>query len=173
MILSIDVGSKNLALCVLKKGPDVLGRDDTVIQWRVFELPAPVSSGVLCDVLEEVLDAWDYDEVVIERQPGKNQLMNRIQHYCEMLFYCKNKRVTVIDARNKLSFAARTTWWPASISADNWTYRTRKSAAVKSVRAFLEDTESSFEHFYEASAKKDDLADSLLQAMAHAHSLRA
>ena len=172
MILSIDVGSRNLGLCVLQEGPDALGRDDAILQWRVFELPAPVSSGVLCDVLAEVLDAWDFEEVVIERQPGKNQLMQRIQHYCEMLFWCKGKRVTVIEASRKLSFAAKTEWWPAEISTEKWTYRTRKSAAVKTVRAFLQNTGSVFEEFYGSCAKKDDLADALLQAMAYAHDLK-
>jgi hypothetical protein len=64
-------------------------------------------------------------------------------------------------------FASKTPWWPQDIVVTNkWSYYTRKSAAIKTVRAFLKETHSEFAPFFESCAKKDDLADALLQAMA-------
>lgn len=173
-VLSIDIGSRNLGACVLESGEDPLGAGDLVRHWRVFELSLPISPAVLCDALTEILKEWTFDSVVIERQPGKSHLMQRLQHYCEMLFHCQGSTVAVMEARNKLIFAANTAWWPPGISTDKWTYRARKTAAVKTARAFLQATSQEENlKFFEQSTKRDDLADSLLQAMAHAHMFSA
>jgi hypothetical protein len=158
-VLSIDVGSRNLGLCVL-------GPNTTIEHWQLLELPTPLTPHNMCEAMAKVLDEWTYDTVVIERQPGKNHLMQRIQHYCEMLFHCRGKPVVIMDARAKLLHAAKTVWWPSEIDiTKKWSYRTRKTAAVKTVRTFLEATHSPFAQFFNQCPKKDDVADALLQAM--------
>lgn len=171
-VLSIDVGSRNLGVCVLESGEDPLGGGDRIRHWRVLQLPTPLTAPGLQDALREPLEDWGpFDAVVIERQPGKSHTMQRIQHYCEMLFSTRGNRVSVMEARNKLVFAANTPWWPSGISANKWTYRERKTAAVATIRGFLDATAQDPEHraLYDRSTKRDDLADSALQAMGYAH----
>jgi Poxvirus A22 protein len=171
-LLSIDVGTRNLGVCVLLSGNDPKGTTDRIRHWRVLQLPTPVTALGLQEALREPLEEWGtYDAVVIERQPGKSHTMQRIQHYCEMLFSTRGNRVSVMEARNKLVFAANTPWWPPNISANKWTYRERKTAAVATIRVFLQATDQDPEHraLFDRSSKRDDLADSALQAMGYAH----
>lgn len=170
-VLSIDVGKKNLALCCLQPGADPHARDDRISHWLVTStLPA---CHALVDTLRSagVMD-WlpDIKEVVIERQPGKNTPMVRLQCYLEMAFTMLGKPVTLADSRHKLNFAAASPYWPGAIP-DNWSYYTRKKLAVQSMANFLGQVPQveGIKATFDRSQKKDDLADSCLQAMAHAH----
>ena len=172
-VFSVDVGTRNVGVCVLDAGEDPHGAQDRLEYWRVLQLPYPFTARDVAEAFREVLDAWAArcDVAVVERQPGKSLLMQRIQHYCEMLCVTRGMQVSVMEARHKLVFAANTPWWPPGISANKWTYRERKTAAVTTARGFLEATEQdeAFATLFRQSTKRDDLADSALQAMAHAH----
>lgn len=162
MILSIDVGSRNLGVCVLA------GTQNDIRLWKVIELPIPLTAKGVADTVQENVREWidEVETVVIERQPGKNLLMQKVQHFCEMMFHCLGKHVIIMEARAKLTFASKTPWWPRDVETKKWSYYQRKSAAVKTVRAFLTATHSEFLSFFDSCPKKDDLADALLQAMA-------
>jgi len=174
-ILSIDVGRKNLAMCVLAPGPDPRGSKDTIECWRVLdELPTGATavakalhgSGVL-------LPPWNdaSTDVVVEQQPGRlNPSMVRMQHYIEMFFAAHGSDVYSFDAKNKLTFATTMDAWAGIEGA--WSYAARKKAAVKTAAGFLaatKDANAGALETFGASKKKDDLADALLQAMAFAH----
>jgi hypothetical protein len=175
-VLSIDVGTRNLGVCVLESGEDPRGAQDRIRHWRVLQLPFPFTAADVAETLREPVEIWGpFDAAVVERQPGKSLLMQRIQHYCEMLCVTRGLRVCVMEARNKLVFAANTPWWPPGVSANKWTYRERKTAAVATAREFLKATEQDegMRALFEQSTKRDDLADSALQAMAFAHMFAA
>lgn len=169
-VLSIDVGRKNLALCVLSVGDDPRGQEDVVCDWQVTHAePTPLG-------IREAMARWSLDgidDVVIERQPPKNATMSRLQHYLEMFFVMHDKPVTVQDAKHKLAFAASTPWWDGD-AAENWTYHTRKKMSVATTARFLEATpqDARFRELFASSRKKDDLGDCLLQGMAYAHNVR-
>lgn len=171
MILSVDVGRKNLALCGLEAGSCPRGSLDRVRHWAVVSCE-PTPAG-LAHVLDGLSWCATCGDVVIERQPNKNATMTRLQHYLEMYFAVRGTRVTVQDAKHKLAFAASTPWWPAAMP-DNWSYATRKKLSVQTVDAFLKNTEQDDAHMhaFATTTKKDDLADALLQGMAYAHNLR-
>jgi hypothetical protein len=180
MILSIDVGRDNLALCCLEAGEDPLGLRDVVKQWVVTGAQ-PTCRGVTDAMAGVGASAWRGDvEVVIERQPGTNTQMVRLQCYLEMYFAARGCAVTVFDPKRKLAFAATTPFWPTTTPDDDAgevpaakpaTYHARKKLAVQSATRFLDRVPQAPEvrATFESSRKKDDLADCLLQAMAYAH----
>lgn len=171
MIVSIDVGRKNLALCALAPGGCAKGTQDVVAQWIVTTAdPTPGGVATALRLLPWVLEC---DDVVIERQPLRNPTMTRLQHYLEMYFAMHDKPVTVQDAKHKLAFAASTPWWPKG-DIDSWTYHMRKKLSVQTADAFLRDTpqDETFRALFRDSKKKDDLGDCLLQGMAFAHNVR-
>jgi hypothetical protein len=156
-VLSIDPGTKNLALCVLDT--------DVITFWKVCAIPSDVY-GVI-HVLDTVLHDIEYDETVIERQPPKNRAMKRFEHLFEMYFAMRRKPVHVIDSRQKLACASKTPFWTGD--KGTLSYYMRKKVSVSTVARFLDATRERhpmYHDFFMASKKKDDLADALLQAQA-------
>jgi hypothetical protein len=170
-VLGVDVGRKNLALCLLEPGACAKGRDDRVVRWTVTSAD-PSAAGIAAALAAE---PWTLqcDEVAVERQPNRNPTMSRLQHYLEMYFAMHDKLVTVQDPKHKLAFAAATPWWSPDL-ATSWTYHARKKLAVATATAFLADTPQAADvrATFAGSAKKDDLADAALHAMAYAHHVR-
>lgn len=171
VVLSIDVGRKNLALCAVQAGTCPRGTQDLVRHWTVTTCEPDAAGIATC--LNALEWARGADEVVIERQPNRNHVMTRLQHYLEMYFVMHAKPVTVQDAKHKLAFAAGTPWWPAHL-ADNWSYHTRKKLSVRTAAAFLDATpqDPQFKQLFAGTKKADDLADALLQGMAYCHHVR-
>ncbi len=169
-VLAIDVGKHNLALCVVDTDALAAGAPG-IVAWTVADVREAD-----CAHLLDALRALDRDgglradQVAVERQPPQNPSMCRLQHYIEAYFVMRGTPVYIQDAKHKLAFAAATRWWPHD-DVSGWSYTIRKRAAVKTVRAYLEGAEGAegwLRHF-EAARKKDDLADSLLHALAYAH----
>lgn len=161
MILGIDVGQLHLGVCVWD------GKD--IRQWALWESAGTWAKDV-CGMLER--SATDeflqgVTGVVIERQPSKNPSMTRMMHYLEFFFASRGLPVTLQDAKRKLFYAATTPWFPREDATNNeWTYRFRKKLAVQTAANFVEQTNQPLRSVFEASKKKDDLADALFHAMA-------
>lgn len=157
-VLSIDVGRKNLALCILCPGPEP--KDDRIVKWTVTACD-PTPRGIAT-----ALKAFGpySGRVVVERQPARNPTMTRLQHYIEMYYAMHDVPVTVFDPKHKLAYAAATCWFPKDVA--KWSYYTRKKVSVQTTAAFLKDTGSDMTEVFDGSKKKDDLADSFLQAAA-------
>ena len=161
MILGIDVGQKNIGVCII---------DDASIirQWAVWESAGSWAKDVYAclsrDATDEFLEGVTH--VVIERQPSKNATMTRIMHYLEFFFVSKGFKVTLQDPKHKLLYAASTEWFPADSTDKEWTYWHRKQLAVRTTAAFVAATNQPLRSVFETSKKKDDLADALWHAMA-------
>lgn len=172
-VLSIDPGQKNLALCVVDfpaAGDDV--SPPKIEKWWVTMIDGVGPCGVISTLKRLGLDVAEIGEVVIEHQPCRNTKMLILQTSLEMYFALRELPVHVQDARAKLNWAATTPWWPSQIP-ENWTYAARKKISTQTARAWLDargDDES--KKTFAASAKKDDLADSFLQACAYWHHVR-
>ena len=162
MILGIDVGQKNLGVCVY----DAAAK--TIAQWAVWDAAGTWAADVHAMLAAQATDEFlqGVTHVVIERQPSKNPSMTRIMHYLEFFFTSLGLCVHLQDAKHKLLFAATTPWFPEDSTDAEWTYRHRKKLAVRTAGAFVEATAQLLAPVFAGSKKKDDLADALLHAMA-------
>tara|TARA_R110001606_G_scaffold271363_1_gene419960 strand:+ start:992 stop:1702 length:711 start_codon:yes stop_codon:yes gene_type:complete len=157
MILSIDVGIRNLAMCLIDS-------EKIVRQWDVSGVP-PESSDGLYPCMRKHLDdrPWvlDADVVLIEKQPDRNKKMKMVEHFLHAYFVIKipDKETIIYDARHKI---------PDVVGAGKAQYRKRKQTSIDRCKEFLEKGPEGNRHWLETfkkSKKKDDLADTVMQAL--------
>jgi hypothetical protein len=155
MILSIDVGIKNLAMCVITT-------DKKIRYWDVSGVP-PMHADGLFPCMKRHLDERSVhfepiQTVLIERQPDKNRGIKSVEHFIHAYFLIHDKNVILWDARHKI---------PDIVGPGRTQYSLRKKASVERCREFLKLTNTEFLPFFETSKKKDDLADTVMQALSY------
>lgn len=159
VLLSIDVGIKNLAMCLIDE------ETQHVLQWDVSGVPPQHRDGLFpclrdhLDVKPWVLEA---STILIEKQPGMNKTMKTVENFLHSYFVIKNPKADTIiyDARHKV---------PDIAGAGKARYRQRKQVSIDRCREFLKGSEVN-RHWiptFVDSKKKDDLADTVLQALSY------
>lgn len=154
MLLSIDVGIRNLAMCCLQ--------GELIKQWEVAAVPSEREGGLL-PALREHLEHRDWINdvkvVVIERQPDKNKKMKAIEHYLHGFFSGRGMNVNVFDAKYKI---------PDVVGSGRKQYTKRKNTSIERARDWITDNHlnSHWLDFFNSHSKKDDLADTVMQAIA-------
>jgi hypothetical protein len=155
MILSIDCGIKNLAMCLIDP------KSRKIHQWDVSGVPPMHSDGVFpCLVRHLNNKNWvlGADTVVIEKQPDRNRGMKAVENLLHTYFLVANKDVVIWDARHKI---------PDCAGPGKTMYAKRKKASIERARAFIEAVgpNRDWVSFFDAHKKKDDLADTVMQAL--------
>jgi hypothetical protein len=173
-LLSIDVGYRNLAYCVLE--------DERVVEWEVVDavkedktwakIPKVGNDPIIIGLL--VKSMWDrrekllsVDTVLIERQPPRARVMRVLEGAIQAFFLtcmqtveiCKVKKVESFNARDKFKhFEQR------ALLRGKKNYSARKKAGVEMCRDYLVETGQD-SVLFEKAKKRDDLADALMQGV--------
>lgn len=157
MILSIDVGIKNLAMCLFDPS------DKKIHQWDVSGVP-PESDQGLFVCMRNLLDSkpWvlEATTVLIEKQPDRNKKMKTVENFLNSYMIIKNPQAETIiyHAKHKI---------PDVVGAGKTQYRKRKQTSIDRCRDFLKgsETNKNWIEVFNSSKKKDDLADTVMQAL--------
>lgn len=155
MILSIDCGIKNLAMCLIDPATK------KIHQWECAGIPPMHADGVFACLVRHLNDRpWMLESklVLIEKQPDRNRSIKAVENLLHTYFLMKDKEVIIYDARHKI---------PDVAGPGKAKYAERKKASIVRARKFLEDTTVN-EHWialFDKSKKKDDLADTVMQAL--------
>jgi hypothetical protein len=158
MLLSIDVGIKNLAMCMIDP---VTKR---IHNWEVAGIPPMHADGIF-PCMKRHLDErpWTLhaNTVLIEKQPDKNRGIKAVEHFLHAYFLIHDKNVIIYDARHKI---------PDVAGPGKARYVERKKASVDRCRSFITATDSVNRDWiptFETHKKKDDLADTVMQALSY------
>jgi len=154
LLLSIDVGIKNLALCLMDP------TTKKIHEWEVAGVP-PQSADGLFRSLKKHMDARPWARlatgtVLIEKQPDKNRTIKSVEHFLHTYFLCHGQNVIIWDARHKI---------PDVAGPGRAKYLERKKASIDRCRGFIETTNSEWVAEFDKHKKKDDLADTCMQAL--------
>ena len=157
MILSIDVGIRNLAMCLLNE------TNNLVVEWDVSGVPPEHKDGIYVS-LRKHLDARPWvltaDTILIEKQPDRNKKMISVMHFLHAYFIIKCPRAETIlyDARHKV---------PDVAGPGKSQYLKRKKVSIERCEEFIRSgpTNAHWLDTFLKSKKKDDLADTVLQAL--------
>lgn len=154
MLLSVDVGIRNLAMCMMDQR--------TIKRWEVAGVPPDSDIGLypqMCTHLENRPWVLEADTILIEKQPDRNKRIKSVENFLHAYFVIKGKPVVLWDAKHKV---------PDIVGAGRAKYNQRKAASVERCRKFLQDTnQTEWLELFEKSSKKDDLADTVMQALSY------
>ena len=157
MLLSIDVGIKNLAMCLMDR------QTMKIIKWDVSGVPPQHVDGIFPCMRDHLNDKpWvlDADLVLIEKQPPHNRGMGAVQNFLHAYFVIHNKETIIYDARHKV---------PDVCGPGKAMYNKRKKVAIERTHEHLktETINAEWLEMFEKSKKKDDLADTFLQGKSY------
>jgi len=156
IILSIDVGIINLGMCLYDQGTK------KILNWTAQGVPPKHSDGLFVTLRDHLrkLDTWALraDKVLIEKQPDKNKVMKSVEHFITAYYLCNNLDVQLWDARHKI---------PDVIGPGKEMYRRRKLTSVNRASDFIKENSTEWVDWFSKQTKKDDLADSLMQALSY------
>jgi hypothetical protein len=163
LVLSFDIGIKNLAYCLIEHDKDT----DYILDWNIIDCSEKSIEKIIkkmiseLDNLEHLLSA---NIILIEKQPNYNRRMMSINNYVYMYYMIKtvNTDTTVINYSPTQKLKCSDI---KSNTKSKNKYQINKRTAIEHARHFIKDTEWSA--FYERFSKKDDLADSFLQAKSY------
>jgi len=154
MLLSIDVGIRNLAMCLIDT--------KTIRRWEVAGVPPDSDIGLypqMCSHLDDRPWVLEADTVLIEKQPDRNKRIKSVENFLHAYFVIHKKPVVLWDAKHKI---------PDVVGPGRARYLQRKAASVERCRKFLQDTgQTEWLKVFEDSKKKDDLADTVMQALSY------
>jgi len=168
-VLSIDVGTKNLAVCVLEEG---VGAPD-IEYWNVLE-----TNGLkdLFEQLDTEIILEGITDVVIEKQPSFNPKMRNVASALYTYFLIRGQldsdgvsKLLFFSPKHKIQLCASRL--PPGPIPKSKRYRMHKKMAVEECAARIAHSET-LAQFYASHKKKDDLADSYLQGVAYIQSLK-
>jgi hypothetical protein len=158
MLLSIDVGIRNLAICAI----DELTCE--IKHWDCGGVPPQHSDGLFLS-LRKHLDERPWllhaTTILIEKQPGKNKKMTSVQHFLHTYFLikCPDAETIIYDAKHKVTDC---------VGAGKEMYKKRKNAAIERCWEFLNEDGAVNRHWlpmFQDSKKKDDLSDTVMMAL--------
>jgi len=155
MLLSIDVGIRNLGMCLMNR------ETKQIIQWCADGVPPLHSDGLFKSILNHMRDRpWvlDATKVLIERQPDKNLTMKSVEHFLHSYFLIHGKDVQLWDARHKV---------PDVSGPGRAMYIRRKKVSVERCTEFITQHNPEKLEWFMAQSKKDDLADTVMQALSY------
>lgn len=157
MLLSIDCGIKNLAMCLIDPATK------RIHQWDVSGVPPMHTDGVFpCLVRHLNEKPWvlGASTVIIEKQPDRNRSMKAVENLLHTYFLVKppERSVVIWDARHKI---------PDVAGAGKARYAQRKKTSIERARKFIagDGPNKDLVAFFDSHKKKDDLADTVMQAL--------
>lgn len=155
MLLSIDVGIKNLAMCLIDP------KTKRIHHWEVDGVPPLHKDGLYKCFnrhLKERPWVLEANTVLIEKQPDRNRGIKSVENFLHAYFIINDKDVIIYDARFKI---------PDVAGPGRAKYLERKAASIARAKAFINAVGPNREWvpIFERHKKKDDLADTVMQAL--------
>ena len=161
IILSFDVGIKNLAYCLL----DSETKD--ILDWNIIDCTSTNLVLKMIKELDSLTHLLESNLILIEKQPSFNPKMRIISTAIYVYFTLRinheqNKNIKIIyySAKHKLKLCEVKLNKPCKSK-----YSNNKKLAIEQTKILLNT--NTFLNFFLSHKKKDDLADCYLQAISY------
>lgn len=181
IIVSFDIGIKNLACCVVETAADKASTSANVLLWYIISLAdkkekipgvAELSLRLFAELddLVAMLGDRPIDTVIVENQPSRiNGAMKTVQMMIYSYFQLRRHwegrvaDVLMVSARGKLQTHE---WCESTLPATDKTgYELNKWRAVRIAECYIRGDDR-LQGLFDSYNKKDDMSDALLQCIA-------
>tara|TARA_B100000963_G_scaffold359531_1_gene387122 strand:+ start:5056 stop:5550 length:495 start_codon:yes stop_codon:yes gene_type:complete len=159
IILSFDIGVKNLAYCLIDS------EDKTILDWNILDCSSNNETLKVIQELDELEYLKEADVILLEKQPSFNPKMRNISTAIYVYFILRiqheqNRMVKILfyPAKYKLKCCDLTIEHKSKIK-----YTQNKNLGIAHTRYLLK----THKDYFEKHKKKDDLADCFLQAYSY------
>lgn len=164
-ILSFDVGIKNLAYCIFDS------QSQKIQNWNIIDITAKKNDNAcahMVNLLDKYPELLQCDLVLIEKQPSRNNKMRIVEGLLNAYFVIKGITSKESDITQVIVYSAKHKLGKDTFRGKS-NYTQRKKLGVFRSEAFLKQYPQTdeFHTMFITSKKKDDLADSLLQALSY------
>ena len=179
IILSFDVGIKNLAYCIYDSQLKV------ILDWFVLDCSVAKNENNVLKMIQELdfnSQLLNVDLILIEKQPSFNPQMRIISNCLYVYFtiriiYEQERKIRILyySPKKKLNLCLETDSYQKNKDilkkrdkvSRAQRYRNNKKAAIEQTAIILKESEfnNKYSDYYNNSKKKDDLADSFLQIL--------
>lgn len=159
LILSFDIGIKNLAYCLIDS------IDKTILDWHIIDCSGSNETLRAIEELDSLPHILEADIVLLEKQPSFNPKMRTMSTALYVYF--------LLRIQHEQSRSIKIQFYPAKyklkcsdVVIEHKTkckYRQNKNLGIEHTRHLLK----SHNNFFENNKKKDDLADCYLQAYSY------
>jgi len=151
MQLSVDIGIKNLAFCVCS--------EHKIVDWKVVQINN-ANVMALIESLHDLFDKYDFEKVILEKQPSRNIKMRMVENTLAVYFIMMGvPKVVQYSPKHKLGSVGKTTRGRSN-------YSLRKKLGIAMCNTYIQKYEPDWIDYFQKHKKKDDLADCLLQYIA-------
>ena len=172
IILSFDVGIKNLAYCQIDSF------DKSILDWFIVDCSSDNNYVLkIITELDSIGNLLESDIILIEKQPSFNPKMRIISTVIYVYFTLRlqhelNKKIKIMyySPKNKLKLCNELDIIKNKSTSRNKkdkrnNYLVNKKAAIQQTQILLNN--SPFLQYFNSHKKKDDLADSYLQGISY------
>ncbi len=174
-VASFDVGLKNMSLCLV----DFKNNEFNIKKWVNISLRGKNIQDFTTDIISKLrmqnFGCLDY--VLIEQQINRNTQMKVISHIIQSFFECEIKlpfdRVVFVSPKKRidnssLQHGTIVQYAKACLNvSDNYTRKEYKKLSILIAERYLAlDKHYYWSNFFQSQEKKDDYADSFVQAIA-------
>tara|TARA_A100001015_G_scaffold318159_1_gene437145 strand:+ start:96 stop:686 length:591 start_codon:yes stop_codon:yes gene_type:complete len=174
-VASFDVGLKNMSMCVI----DFHNNDFIIRKWNIISIKGKNISEYTNDTIEKLrlhnFGCLDY--VLIEQQINRNTQMKVISHIIQSYFVCEVKippsRILFVSPKKRvenlsIEYAAVVANVKNELQLENvYSRKEFKNLSIGIAEKYLLSEKNAYwRDFFNLQSKKDDYADSLVQAIA-------
>lgn len=175
--LSFDIGIRNFAYCLVS----IEGQNVNLLQWENIDIleengvmvtsskkiPMHKIRPLLVKTLEKRRSAWSrVDRILMEQQIGHSRNAKFEGMVCMWLHLQLQKPIQTVSPRQKLMVHFVNNLWTKDKNVDAQAYKLRKEYTVNLVTSWVQTQDPTLRATFMDAAKKDDLADVLVQAIA-------
>lgn len=171
LVLSFDIGIKNLAYCLMEYLPRQKENNFFILDWNVLDCSENEINGnniirTMVNKLDQLKYLYEVEIILIEKQPSFNPKM-RVINSCILMYYTIRTIENEIKCKI-INYSPKHKLHCCDLKVESKLkskYQRTKKTGIEHTRFLLKN--NNWIKYFESNNKKDDLSDCFLQGLSY------